>query len=207
MAKKGLTKDRIIHTALAQIEEHGLPAFSLRSLASALEIQVSSLYNHIQGQKELLAEVGLRAVHMLAEQEEQAVAGQRQDEALFALADAYRRFAREHTELYHIIMDVHTLEIPLLESAAEQIAKPILHVLADYGITGPRQIHYQRLLRSVMHGFFAHETSGGFTASAVDREESYHFSIACIAAQLNAEPNKPAESSRNKQSISNHNNN
>ena len=98
--------------------------------------------------------------------------------------DVYRQFARKHTELYRIIMGVHALDIPLLESAAEKIAKPILRVISDYGIEGDLQIHYQRLLRSVMHGFFAHENSGGFSVSDIDKDTSYRFSIECIAAQI-----------------------
>ncbi len=187
MAKKGLTKDIIIHAALFQIEENGLSAFSLRNLASVLEIQVSSLYNHIQGQNDLLAEVGFCAVHMLTELEEAAIKDKQRDEALFALADAYRLFAKEHTELYRIIMGVHTFHIPLLESAAEKIAEPILRVISDYGVEGEMQIHYQRMLRSVMHGFFSHENSGGFSVSSISKDTSYRFSIRCIAAQLNAE--------------------
>lgn len=184
MAKKGLTKDIIVNAALELIEEDGLSAFSLRSLASSLGIRVSSLYNHIQGQMELLVEVGFRAVDMLTEMEEAAITGRRRDGALFALADAYRLFAQEHTELYRIIMRVHTIAVPVLESEAEKIAKPILRVLSDYGIEGDEQIHYQRMLRSVMHGFFAHEDSGGFTASSVSKDDSYHFAIKHIAAML-----------------------
>ena len=33
-------------------------------------------------------------------------------------------------------MGVHTLDIPVLERAAEKIAKPILRVIEDYGIEG-----------------------------------------------------------------------
>lgn len=79
------------------------------------------------------------------------------------------------------------LDIPLLESAAEKIVKPILRVISDYGIEGDLQIHYQRLLRSVMHGFFAHENSGGFSVSDIDKDTSYRFSIECIAARMKAE--------------------
>lgn len=190
MAKKGLTKKIIIDTALMQIEENGLPAFSLRTLAAALEIQVSSLYNHIKGQNELLTEIGLRAVDMLAELEESAIQNKKKDEALVALADAYRFFAKEHTQLYRIIMGVHNLDIPILESAAQKIAKPILRVISDYGVEEDMQIHYQRMLRSVMHGFFVHESSGGFSVSSIDKDVSYRLSIECIAAQLNANGGK-----------------
>lgn len=196
MAKKGLTKEIIIKAAMSQIEENGLASFSLRNLASSLKIQVSSLYNHIQGQNELLAEVGLRAVDMLTELEEKAIIGKQKEEALFALADAYRMFAKEHTELYRIIMGVHTLNIPVLEVAAEKIAKPILRVISDYEIEADMKIHYQRVLRSVMHGFFAHENSGGFSSSSVNKDVSYQLAIDCIATQLNV--NKGGKISENR---------
>ncbi|MDE7210154.1 MAG: TetR/AcrR family transcriptional regulator, partial [Lachnospiraceae bacterium] len=102
MAKKGLTKEIIVNTALGQIEEKGLTAFSLRNLAASLGVQVSSLYNHIHGQNDLLAEVGICAVNMLTGLEEAAIADKLRDEALFSLADTYRQFAGEHTELYRI---------------------------------------------------------------------------------------------------------
>lgn len=184
--KKGLTRERITDAALAQIEKNGLAAFSLRNLAATLEVQVSSLYNHIQGQNDLLAEVGLRAISMLTQCEEEAIHGKEKDDALFALADVYRRFAREHNELYRIVMGVHSLEIPALVEASSQIGKPILAVISQYGAVGERQIHYLRLLRSIMHGFFAHESSGSFSVLPVSRDESYRFAIGCVAAGLNA---------------------
>lgn len=186
MAKKGLTKARIVDTAMEQIEAQGLSAFSLRTLAAALEVQVSSLYNHISGQQALLTEVGLRAVDMLAEQENDAICKKEKDEALYALADTYRRFATEHKELYQIIMGVHILDIPVLETAAQKIIEPILSVLSQYGIDEETQIHYQRILRSIMHGFFAHETSGGFAAS-VPKDVSFRLAISCVIEALKKE--------------------
>ena len=186
MAKKGLTKEHIVDMALEQIEAQGLSAFSLRTLSASLGVQVSSLYNHITGQQELLTEVGLRAVDMLAQQENDAIFGNEKEEAIYALADAYRRFAMEHRELYQIIMGVHILEIPVLEKAAQKIIEPILSVLSQYGINKETQIHYQRILRSIMHGFFAHETSGGFTA-AVSKDSSYHLAISCVVNALKKE--------------------
>ena len=106
MAKKGLTKEIIVNTALEQIEKNGLSAFSLRNLAAFLGVQVSSLYNHIEGQSDLLAEVGICAVNMLTGLEEASIADKLRDEALFSLANAYRRFAREHTLLTLIRMPV-----------------------------------------------------------------------------------------------------
>lgn len=187
MAKKGLTKESITDAALALIEEKGLKAFSLRALASSMAIQVSSLYNHISGQDELLAAVGGRAVHMMTELEESAIEGKHTDDALFALADAYRRFASCHPELYRIIMGVHILKLTVLETELKKIVSPILTVLSGYGISYERQMHYQRILRSVMHGFYAHESTGGFSYTEIERDVSYRLGIQCIADALNKE--------------------
>lgn len=187
MAKKGLNKETIIEAALALIEEKGMPGFSLRTLALSLDVQVSSLYNHISGQNELLTEVGLRAVEKLVEAEEYAIAGKTKDAAVFALADAYRAFAAAHPELYRIIMGIHMLELPVLEAAGEKIIAPILSVLEGYGLDQEHRMHYQRVLRSVMHGFYDHERTGGFSLTSVDRETSYRMAIECVVTALNRE--------------------
>ena len=187
MARKGLTKEVVTDAALAIIEEKGLAEFSLRAPATSLGVQVSSLYNHISGQNALLTEVGLQAVNMLTAIEENAIAGKKKDEALFALADAYRLFAKGHPELYRIIMGVHVLHLPVLEMEIMRIADPIMSVLSGYNLPIERQLHYQRVLRSVMHGFYAHEATGGFTCTEIDRETSYQLAIRCVAGALNAE--------------------
>ena len=103
MAKKGLTKEIIVNAALEQIEKNGLSAFSLRK---SLTIILYSLPSGTANGKPPLkfAEVGICAVNMLTGMEEAAIADKLRDEALFSLANAYRRFAGEHTELYRIIM-------------------------------------------------------------------------------------------------------
>ena len=126
MAKKGVSKESITAAALILIEEKGLAAFSLRALAASMQIQVSSLYNHISGQNELLTEVGFRAVQMMTRQEELAITGRHTDEALYALADAYRLFAKEHPELYRIIMGVHILHLSVLETELKKNRRPHL---------------------------------------------------------------------------------
>lgn len=182
--KKGLTKKRIVDQAIQTIELHGYAAFSLRNLASALGITVSSLYNHIDGQEELYQLIGLRAVEMLAVREESAVSGKEPEQALYALADACRQFAQEHPELYQIIMGIPNRSNPRLSAAAEQIATPIFHVLTAFGLDEEEQIHYQRALRSVMHGFIAHETGGGFSRTGFDRNISYQIAIRCIISDI-----------------------
>jgi len=187
MSRRGLTREGIIDAAQELLEERGLPEFSLRALAATLDVQVSSLYNHISGQSELIGEVGRRAAAMLASAERSAIDGLSGDEALYSLAWAYHAFALDHPELYRLVMGAHSLCLPAMESLTAEIAEPIFRVLSDYGVRGDRLVHYQRTLRSIMHGFFAHEHHGSFSGAGTDREKSYNFAVECIALRLNSE--------------------
>lgn len=184
MPRQGLNKEAVITAAIGLIEEKGISAFSMNELARSLKIKPASLYTHVESMASLLTDIGLVAVRKMVSNEKEAISGKQKDEALFALASAYRKYAKEHFELYLIVMNIPKENNPVLERAAEEITEPIMEVLAGYGITEEEQIHYQRLLRSVMHGFVAHEECGAFSHFPIDRDKSYEISIGVIAESL-----------------------
>jgi AcrR family transcriptional regulator len=49
-----LSRDRIVRTAAAFADEHGLEALSMRKLGEAAGVEAMSLYNHIAGKEDLL---------------------------------------------------------------------------------------------------------------------------------------------------------
>jgi hypothetical protein len=57
--------------------------------------------------------------------EAQAIEGKEKNEALFAIAAAYRAFAKDHNELYRVIMGLQKSKNEVLEKAAGQITEPI----------------------------------------------------------------------------------
>jgi AcrR family transcriptional regulator len=184
MPRRGLNKEVVTAAAIRLIEEKGLSNFSLNELAKSLDIKPASLYSHIQSIDALLTDIGIIAVRQMVAIEKEAIAGKSGDEALFALASAYRKFAKEHYELYLLVMNIPKGNNPVLEMAAEEIMEPILDVLNSYGISKEMQMHYQRSLRSMMHGFVAHEEYGAFSHFPNDRDKSYEISIGIIAESL-----------------------
>ena len=184
MAKQGLCKESVIYAAICLIEEKGISHFSMGKLAQQLHIKTASLYNHVESLEKLLEYVGEDAVRQLVQLESLAIAGKQHDEALFALAEAYRTFTREHYELYRVIMAFPKWDNPTLEQEAGEIISPILNVLSDYGLTETQQFHWQRVLRAVMSGFAFHEQSGGFSHFPVDQNESFCIAIQCVADGL-----------------------
>src|SRR2546426_9550361 len=61
--QRGLTRDRLVEAALELINEDGLDALSMRSLANRLQVKAASLYWHVRDRRELL---GLLAESILA---------------------------------------------------------------------------------------------------------------------------------------------
>lgn len=59
-----LSKERVLRAAMAFADEHGVDALSMRKLAAELGFGVMSLYNHVAGKDEMLAEM----VDLLAEE-------------------------------------------------------------------------------------------------------------------------------------------
>ena len=184
MPRQGLGRDRVVQAALALIEENGLSQFSMSELAKRLNVRTASLYNHIESLDRLLEEVGLSAIALLVDTEKKAISGKEGDEALFALAEAYRAFAKEHYQLYRVIMGLPKWKNQLLDKGAGEIVKPILQVLSSYHLSEAQQHHWQRVLRGMMYGFAAHEQAGGFSHYPVDRNESYRIAVQCIAQGL-----------------------
>jgi AcrR family transcriptional regulator len=54
MARRTLNRERILETAVALADEHGLEALSMRRLAQALGVEAMSLYNHVAGKDDLV---------------------------------------------------------------------------------------------------------------------------------------------------------
>lgn len=193
MFHKGLDRKQITEATKTLIEECGYDQFSMRQLAEKLGIKTASLYAHVESMESLLTEVGLLALQEQKDCQLAAIAGKCRDEAVIALSDGYRRFAKGHRELYHFIMKMPIGEEEALRQAAAAVAEPAMQVLADYKLTDGQKMHWQRILRGMMHGFISEEENGYFSHYPVDVEESYHIAVRCLIDGLHAEEAKGDE--------------
>ena len=88
--------------------------------------------------------------------------------------------ATTHYELYMVIMKLPHSQNHVLEIAAGRILEPIFHVFADFALDDTQKIHWQRILRSMMHGFISHEQCGAFSRFPICRSTTYQMAIQCI---------------------------
>jgi len=187
MFHKGLNREQIASAARNLIAQSGYDAFSMRQLAEHLGVKTASLYAHVESMEALLTDVGLLALQEQRDFQLAAVKGKTGDEAVLALADAYQDFARQQRELYRFIMQMPTGADEALKQAAEMVVEPAMQVLNDYRISDGKKMHWQRILRGVMHGFISQEENGYFSHYPVDVRESYHMAVRCVIEGLHAE--------------------
>lgn len=186
MPKAGLNRQVIVDAAIELIEEKGYHFFNMRSLADVLKVKAASLYNHIKGSDEILAAVGKHAVESLNSAEFSALDGLKGDQAVRALAATYRKFAKDHPELYKVIMDLHRTDSEEPAESAHAITVPFMNVLSDYPLDEPEIMHWQRVLRSILHGFLSQEEAGYFCHFPIDEDISYQTAIQCYIDGLKA---------------------
>ncbi|MDQ4095697.1 MAG: TetR/AcrR family transcriptional regulator C-terminal domain-containing protein [Actinomycetota bacterium] len=99
-SRVGLTRDKILRTALALIDRDGLEALSMRKLGAELGVEAMSLYNHVPNKDALLdgvTEIMLREIDMTAIDEGPW------DEALRAACRSFRSVLLAHPNAMPLI--------------------------------------------------------------------------------------------------------
>src|SRR5207237_1572067 len=104
-------------------------------------------------------------------------------EAIFALANAYRAYARDAPGRYALTVQALDPGDQEVQALAQQLVDVVRAVLAPYRLSEEVAIHAIRGLRSIVHGFISLEVAGGF-AMPVDLEASFHWLINLFIAGL-----------------------
>jgi AcrR family transcriptional regulator len=185
-SRPGLDRAAVVEAAAALADESGLDALTLAALAARLGVQTPSLYNHVAGLDGLRRDLALLGTRLLGVVLGRAVRGRASDDAVMALASAYRAFVAAHPGLYEATIRLSWAggaPDPEMQAAGAEVVEIAQVVLAAYGLHGEASIHAVRALRSAMHGFATLEAAGGFGLPQ-DVDESFRRLIAMIIAGL-----------------------
>lgn len=162
MPRVGLTREHLVAEAALLVDEVGYERLTLAALAQRVGVATPSLYKHIDGQQALRADLAALAARELGATLARAVMSRSGADALRAIADAYRAFARQHPGRYAATVRAPTAGDAEHAAATEEALAVVLAVLAGYGLEGDDAIDAARLLRSALHGFTSLEAAGGF---------------------------------------------
>ncbi|GAA0522626.1 transcriptional regulator [Paractinoplanes deccanensis] len=172
MSRVGLTADRLARAGAELADEIGFDNVTPSELARRFGVKVASLYSHVRSAHDLRVRVALLALDELADLVAAGLAGRSGRDALEALGDVYRDYARSHPGRYA------ATRLPLDHETAARSAGPrhaamTRAVLRAYHLSEPDETHAVRLLGSTFHGFIALELAGGFSHSSPGARESW----------------------------------
>lgn len=181
----GLDMSIIMQVATEIADTQGLEGVTLASLAKKLKIRPPSLYNHIDGLQGLRTKLAIHGLGELKKHLMNAAIGRSGDDAIYALAEAYIAFARQHPGLYEATLPAARPEDIELQQLSTDIVNIFIRVLQAYGIEGDEAIHMTRGLRSLLHGFASLEAKGGF-GLPINLDVSIHQVVKIFLAGMSA---------------------
>ena len=187
MPRAGLSTAAVVAAAADIADAEGLDRLTLARVAAAAGVRTPSLYNHVESLDDVRRRVALLALRDLADALRDAAVGRAGDDALVAMADAYRAYARRHPGRYAATQRAPAEGDEAMRAAATGAVDVVLAILRGYGLEGDDAIHAARAVRSALHGFVALEAGGGF-GIPVDLDESYARMVRALARGLREAP-------------------
>jgi AcrR family transcriptional regulator len=184
--RAGLSPAAVVDAAAALADAEGLEALTLAKIAAAVGVRTPSLYNHVASLEDVRRRLALLGVSELAAAMRDAAVGRARDDALVAMAHAYRDYATRHPGRYAATQRAPAADDPELVVASAAAVEVLFAILRGYGLEGDDAIHAARAVRSALHGFVALETGGGF-GLPVALDESFDRMVEALARGLGAE--------------------
>lgn len=175
MPRAGLAPDRVAREGLRLVDEAGMAALSIASLAARLGVQRPSLYNHtrsMEGLRDTLRAMVFSEIADVAE----GVTPREGRKGLFAMMRALREYVVRHPRRIDLLLENAEEATGLLRQASERLLQRVMDLLRSYGLAGARAVHAARMLRSLWIGFALLESRGGY-AMDVPVEQSFTFAL------------------------------
>ena len=183
MSRAGLTTERVVRLAADLADEVGFDRVTLTTLARRSGVRTASLYSHVAGSDDLRTRIALLALAELADRSAAALSGRSGRDALAALGEVHRGYAREHPGRYdaaQLRLDPETAAA----SAGVRNAELLRAVLRGYDLAEPEQTHAVRLLGSTVRGYVDLERAGGFDHSSPDSQASWEWVLDALDVLL-----------------------
>ncbi len=160
--RAGLDQVLVVRAAAELADTLGLNEVTLATLAEKLGVRTPTLYHYVDGLAGLRREIALLACRELTQNLGKSIMGKAGEEAVLAMAQAYRSFVNTHPGLYSATVQAADPADQELVAAQTEVVEVAIQTLASYHFEKEDAIHAVRMLRSLVHGFATLESSGGF---------------------------------------------
>ena len=178
-----LSRDSIVNAALTFLDREGWDALTINALATQLGTKGPSLYNHVHSLEDLRRTVRMRVVGDIIDMLNTVGQGRTRDDAVTAMASAYRSYAHHHPGRYSAFTRMPLGgDDPEYTAATRGAAAPVIAVLASYGLDGEEAFHASLEFWSAMHGFVLLEMTG--VMDEIDTDVVFSDMVMRLAASL-----------------------
>ena len=192
MPRAGLDPDRVAREGLRLVDEAGIGALSIATLAARLGVQRPSLYNHTRSAEGLRETLRAMVVSEVADTAE-GVVPRKGREGLFSMMRALRAYLLRYPRRIDFLLENTESATGPLRDASDRLRRPVMALLSSYGLSGARAVHAARMLRSLWIGFALLESRGGY-AIDVPVEQSFTFALEAAYQSLAPKSKRTARS-------------
>jgi AcrR family transcriptional regulator len=162
----------VIAAAAEVADREGLDAVTLTRIADDLGVRQPAMYRHVKGYDDLIRSLGLLGREILAERLGNAAIGVSGEDAVAAVAHAWRGMVQDHPGLYSATDRYPCAGDVELEQAVERIVTIIAQALMAFDLSDTDRMHAARSLRSAFHGF-SHLESGDGHPHPYDNDDTF----------------------------------
>jgi AcrR family transcriptional regulator len=159
MARRRLDVTLVTAGAMTVVDQQGFEALSLSAVAELLGVGPSALYSHVDGLVGLRETVALESTRLLTTAVRNAAIGTAGNDALHAVAAAYRSYVEDHPGHFAAIVQVRSSGPPIDAARGELEAVFALIYLAR-GVDSTQAGVSARHARSAIHGFLVLQHTG-----------------------------------------------
>jgi AcrR family transcriptional regulator len=168
-----LSRDAIVNAALTFLDREGWDALTINALATQLGTKGPSLYNHVSSLDDLRRTVRMRVIDDILQMLSTVAAGRTRDDAVMAMASAYRSYAHHHPGRYSAFTRMPLGgDDPEFTTASHAAAAPVMEVLASYGLDGEAAFFAALEFWAALHGFVLLEMTGVMDVGLLGGKES-----------------------------------
>ncbi len=157
-----LSRDVIVNAALSFLDREGWDALTINALATHLGTKGPSLYNHVDSLDDLRRTVRMHVIDDILQMLNAVAQGRTRDDAVMAMASAYRSYAHHHPGRYSAFTrsPLGGEDDPEFTAASNAAAAPVIEVLTSYGMDGEDAFYAALEFWAALHGFVLLEMTG-----------------------------------------------
>ncbi|KUI45022.1 TetR family transcriptional regulator [Mycobacterium sp. IS-1590] len=178
-----LSRETIVNAALTFLDREGWDALTINALATQLGTKGPSLYNHVNSLEDLRRTVRMRVVGDIIGMLTNVAEGRTRDDAVTAMASAYRSYAHHHPGRYSAFTRMPLGgDDPEFTEVTRAAAAPVIAVLGSYGLEGENAFYAALEFWSAMHGFVLLEMTGAM--DGIDTDAVYSDMVMRLASGM-----------------------